>query len=549
MAIWTYTSNKSPTDQTKSIIVRKDLFGNPSLVLPLGGSADLDDDEVYKLQQNFNLSPGLNVTAQETFPANTPAYSVSLVEAYGYSHVLSFGLNSYKYRWTARLASALGAVEANRAKGGSFVTSGDKDQMQYQVKQLTPRNRTTSPYTPTDSDLIFLAPGITEPAFVGPSCWVAIQEGVRSIIGYMKSGALFQALPGGASHPSISYGGTWYDVASTTAGNTGNGYRATLTNGSTFTITVPSDFPGGDIYIGTCVQPFGSVSTVTLNVTGATTKSQVESTTSYHSVNSKSNGGLIRITELNPGAHSILGTISGVSVFGFCLDYWSIPSDPAPRFCLLRQSKLTAAGRSFTFGSISSYNDAQADYLNNLLSETASQWTDGSVEFVDYNTNVEQREKYLNQFDHVHHNELGEAKLAENLLNYFSASERSAKQSSNRSVGFPGIANITSYSNNWVDATTASGYQTGSVILRKDYTVKLTGKVKKNSGSPSMGETIATIAPYSRPSLRHSFICSATPGRTAILEMRPDGNLIYADGSVTTGGSIDLDNVEYTINS
>lgn len=97
-----------------------------------------------------------------------------------------------------------------------------------------------------------------------------IMFALKHQIHYLRSGGAYHALGG-----KVTYGGSYTTILETD-GNWGTGVKRAQANGDTASLAVPSDFPGGTLYIaGPKTKSFGGVETVVLDsVTNGTSNNK-----------------------------------------------------------------------------------------------------------------------------------------------------------------------------------------------------------------------------------------------------------------------------------
>lgn len=481
-----------------------------------------------------------------------PKYRISRLETIGRESAAGTSLSYLKDRYPSKIASMFGAIDANYASQGAYLArGGTTTDVPYQTRQMISRLRATAPFV-TDSDTVIIDAGLKDLETYGTACFNAVRHALRSAICWPRASGVFQ-IGGSENHSSTVLTGTWIPVVSTTSSNSGSGVVLSAVQGDYATITVPSTFPGGEIGIGSVIAAPGNGVIYSIAVTGATTKNLsfdflTDNATNCYS-NANSNASVMRILDLNPGAHTIVVTSSTLQSFGAILDHWYVAADPVkPMVVVMKQPKLG--------NSIGNTSDDNIGALNSVLKSVCDEFTDGNVLFCSEPIEaIENNSSYIIS-GATNWNEVGAARIAEDtakqLLNY----ERDTFTTSFRSLGAVGrttfnesgflLAVASIYNNGWTDATAALYWPLGGYETRNDGSVKLSGRIKKNVGSPSYGENIITLPGGARPSRRHTFLCSATPGRSATLDVLSDGKVNYVDGSVTNGGTIDLDGIEFT---
>ncbi len=154
----------------------------------------------------------------------------------------------------------------------------------------------------------------------------------------------------------------------------GQGFKQANANGNTWTITLPADFPGGEIgVVGVTYNGSGALHTLTVDGGAAGTWDTRGSTTAV--VRPK----LKRITGLTAGAHTIVGTISNINTLEWLIAYYVPHTDPPPiAYALINRTYLYPAGTPPNVQS-----DTAVANINAAISPVAAEFTDGRVVAVD----------------------------------------------------------------------------------------------------------------------------------------------------------------------
>ena len=335
--------------------------------------------------------------------------AVTKIEVSG--HSIAFGVGASNYATTAfsrKLAAMLHAQERNISRGGAVVswdesatgtTSGDGGYAR--VLQKIKPTATQAPYLPMDG-IGVVEYGLNDTSYLGNGVTTPIENGLRTVIARYLAGAVFED-----NDPSVSYTGTWGTTGATRF-NSGTSFTSTATNGDSYTISVPSDFPGGTIDIGLIAESNGNSGTYTFTVDGSAAGSV---STSGQAASSHSTGMVYRITGLSSGAHTIVGTVSAVSGATH-FDYWQIESEK-PRIVLL-PSSFRAYDYSTVFGG-RPYTPTDSDItdLNNVKQSLASEFG-SNVIYVDLDSAINKQQVNFSS-DGVHPNDRGYSLIANEL--------------------------------------------------------------------------------------------------------------------------------------
>lgn len=464
----------------------------------------------------------------------------NLIEVFGQSHNTGYATAGQEYAWPAIVASALGAYEANYSANGLSFAAHINGYQKYLRPALALRARQAAPYvSPVDAVIINgglsdLASNMANGGVITPGAYRAALD---AILAFAQLAAYYKAEPSGASHASITYGGTWYDGTNTDR-NTGAGYRSTFTVGSTLTIAVPPDFPGGDIVLLWLIP--GSGNGVTWRIIavgqggrygaiekiGAQDADQV--TTTQWGLKAT------RLKGLAPGAYTITATLTAVDAFGVAFDGWGIQAVNPPALAVVRQPRLTPANYAAWLGPAAgdTPTDDTVAILNRNASEVAEAAGASWIENIDTTVFLDPSRWTA---DGAHPNEAGHVRIAAQILKHLQTVDRSIQ-----APVFPLLP--AAFAANWGNDTTP--YAGLTYTPRRARLVRLSGRAKR-TGTPSTGETIATLPEGLRPASTASFVCPGSTG-TPTVTIDSTGAIKYAAGSLGASGTIDLDGIEIT---
>lgn len=311
----------------------------------------------------------------------------------GGSNVLSNG-----YVW--KLGGMLHASVNNYAVGGSQVSedntgnSGNGGGYPTVLNDLT-NTRTSAPYNVNGTTYLF-GYGLNDLADFGTSGLGAMDAAMQTVIARARAGAVFEE-----TSSNITYGSGWALAGGFSKYVSGGAFEQTTTAGTTVTINVPADFPGGEVDFGGLAHSgYGSLN---FTVDGASAGSLNEGTnyqTGYF------NGVIQRFTGLSAGAHTIVGTTTSTSTV--VLDYWQIAS-PNPGLTIVVTNP-KAYGYHIYSGWPYLPNDSEVDTLNTHLKNDAAAF-DSNVIVADITNTLGKNPLYFNS-DQIHPNDEGHALIA-----------------------------------------------------------------------------------------------------------------------------------------
>ena len=465
--------------------------------------------------------------------------SAGLVETFGHSQNTGYLTGGPEYAWPALVAAELGAYDANFASNGMVAAMDGNGYARYIRPAAALRSRTAAPYL-APADVVFAHVGLADLAnnyvINGVVTSRPFQNAVRACLAFAQLGGYFNAEPAGASHPSITYGGTWIDVSNVADSGTGAGWREAL-GGATLTIAVPVDFPGGDIWLFWVALPsgFGSGATWDIQVTGATTATMRETITTTDAdpiTTSRYNVKVTRIAGLNPGAHTIAAT-GTITNLGCGFDGWGIKAPIGPELVIVKQPRLTAANYQAWLGpgAGDTPTDALVDRMNRDLQAIAvhhgARWLELPELLLD-------PARYT--ADGAHPNETAHRQFADTALDFLAALPDTSRNAPPSPIPPP-------FATGWGNDTAPYA----NTVLRRaaPKRIVMSGRAKR-TGTPTVGETILTIPEGLRPGASHAYVAPGSTA-TAVVTAAADGTVKYTAGTLGASGTIDLDGIEWTV--
>jgi len=465
--------------------------------------------------------------------------SAGLVETFGHSQNTGYLTGGPEYAWPALVAAGLGAYNANYAQNG-LTLAGNANGYSNYIRPASALRGRTAPYAAA-ADVVIAHVGLADLANnylnAGVYTRVPFANALRACLAFAQLGGFFGAEPAGASDATISYGGTWIDVSNVTNSGTGAGWREAL-GGATLTITVPADFPGGDIWLFWVVlsNGIGSGGVFDAVVTGNTQTAVRETITPADAdpvTNTNYNLKATRIPGLNPGAHTVTVTARTITNLGVGFDGWGIRAPIPPALVVAQQPRLTAANYAAWLGpgaGDTPTDDAVAD-INQLIAGIADEFGATSPTLPPI---LLQPSRYT--ADGAHPNEVGHQIIADAILGHLRGITTCARAASAQPLP-------ASFAANWGNDT--APYANTVLQLARPRQVRLIGRAKR-TGTPSTGETILTVPEGLRPASSHAYVC---PGSTAtpVVTVASDGTVKYTSGTLGASGTIDLDTIAWTV--
>lgn len=464
----------------------------------------------------------------------------NLIEIFGPSHSTGFGTAGQEYAWPALVCSALGAYEANYASNGLIFAGEGNGYAKYLRPARSLRWRQSAPYvSPVDATILHggLADLAANYYRASTDTYTpdAVYQCARALLAFAALGAYFDADIAGGSHASITYpAGSWVDVAQTDRNN-GAGFRGTASVGAQLQIAVPSDFPGGEIDLFWIAIGSGNGGTWQITVAGSTRTSVTEvidgARDSDQITAGKHNLKTTRITDLNPGAHTITATLTAAQTFGCGFDGWGIRAVNPPALVVAEQPRLTDANLALWFGAAAGGipTSAALARLNRTLADAADSM--GATYMTLPSLHLDPATYTV---DGGHLNERGHAIWAERVREHLDSRRRRVQAPHRPNIGL-------AYAASWGNDTAPYAAATWTPGIGRRIT--LAGRVKR-TGTPSVGETIATMPEGLRPASTASYLAPGSTG-TPTVTIDTTGAVKYAAGALGASGTIDLDGIEY----
>lgn len=399
MTVYTYVSNLDPSDHTGRIVLR-----GGALVVLRGQSADITSDEYAELYTRYNLVLGgvspvppspigeVMVDGSKNLlgPDGAVLLAMPSVPSGGSSPFTAIGGDGHSWMYgdyatglhgyLAKLGTMLGLTPTNRGIPGAYVACDNQAPNLsgggwVSTLQNLPRGNGGAPYLQASSlEVVDFGQNDLAQFGGGATSMGQIKSAIRSILSRIRAAGtgVFED-----TDSSVSYSG--FTSLSSTIINSGSSVHYASANGSTVTITVPSDFPGGTIALGLVAQ-YGITATHTFTVDGVAAGSlNTAGLAGLYTgkTNPNCNGVVQRFTNLAPGAHTIVDTVSAVGTIAY-FDYWQVEAPEPPTILLLNQPRLLAAGYNVYTESGTPFTptDAMVGQLNVALRQVAAEFDD-----------------------------------------------------------------------------------------------------------------------------------------------------------------------------
>lgn len=438
--------------------------------------------------------------------------------------------------WPALVAADLGAVDANYSADGMILAAEDNGYAACVRRMAALRTKNVVAGMPARSDAVLIHNGLLDAAATykknGAFYPGALDAAVRAVVAFARLSAFYGAEPAGASDSSIAYGGSWTDYASTTQ-CVGDGYRGTAQVGATATITVGADFQGGEIDLFWVATP-GATASMSIAVSGATVRTASDAITARdtNQITAHSNYKATRLRGLNAGAHTITVTVTAAAGLGVGFDGWGVRAQVPPEVILCSQPFVSPAYYFIWAGVYSADILGDADvtrvnrHLEALAVDTGARWLE-----LPQRLNVA-----AYTADGLHPSEATHRIWADCVLDLLDSLPEGAR---NPSLFGP----APDLAANW--AVAGDPYSPLAIQRTRPRRVSLSGRAQR-TGTPTVGETIATIPEGLRPAASRSYACPGSTG-TPTVTVAADGTVKYAAGTLGAGATIDLDAVAWTV--
>lgn len=333
--------------------------------------------------------------------SDDPAPHITALKLFGHSYVSGTGATKRDYAFGPRLAALLGAREEN------FGVSGSQWALKFNSAALLMQNVTppnAAPYQ-VGSQVSVICTGLND-----LNTQVLIDSNLKHFENTLR--ASIMRLRAKRRHEAET-DSTWVFSGGAnslqTSQNSGTGYRRLTANGNTWTINVPSDFPGGELQIhGVHFDAWGAQSTVTVDGSAYTTW-DTRTTTQYPDV-ALFHPTLLKITGLSAGAHTIVGTVANINSGNFeTIDYWQVPSTDPGLVVVCNVARVP----TYPGGGTHTATDADVANINTIIRNVCAEF-DSRVIVYDMDSALG-KNSALFYSDGTHPNDDGHAQIASDL--------------------------------------------------------------------------------------------------------------------------------------
>ena len=529
--------------------------------------------------QSFKI-PGTDVTDTSTAPADSggsskvvtwaqvgAAASADVVRVFfgGHSYPSGFRNTEGAERFPGRLAASLRAEEVTYAQTSAVLAQddggGNPGGYASILNGIIPRFASVTAYSPRNAQP-YLATAPVNVFLYGFNDLSYLTSTVATNVAWFKMalrGITCLARAGGYfpdTDASVAYGGSG---GSHWTANTGQGEFGSPTNHSTstandtVTITVPTDFPGGEIDLLTIAKSGGAKwSTV---VDGGSAQVLDGTSSAFGSGSGRGNLVVQRLTGLAAGTHTIVMTMASKdSAASAVFDSWLIAAPALPQVYLCNQPAAPALPYS-TGGAHTPVTATDVASLNTAIAALVTEFTDGNVILSDIATafsnaggNVAStvRGSLYAAADNLHPNTAGHGLIAQVLRDLIRSAPLPAAarfapvghlmrqvQANGALPAWPNGGEPALNANWFIGGSPATGCfsktPAGNVELLLDLI---------RSGAPTIGEVICTLPPGYGPEQEkflfglsyNSAFTTATPG---IISVRANGNVVWYAGDPT----------------
>lgn len=294
----------------------------------------------------------------------------------------------------ARVAAMLGAHEDNYGVGGAR-NHQTTNTILSRALQLT-NLPAAAPYQPTHQAAVVQASinNLNLAAVIADM--TIVTRSLQRTIHRLRAAGSYEARTGAM----WAFGGSWSNIDGDT--NSGTGIKRATANASTWTLTVPSDFPGGVLRVyGYKATGFGAIETITVDGAAHGSLDNRDATAT-----SGSEPWEYPIT-LAAGTHTIVGTISSLATVE-SLNGADFESTDPPIVVVLNTAKTRnypGGAHTIVDADVTASNAAVAAML------TATWPGDSRIALVDIDTLLGKNDAYLNS-DGIHPNDAGAALIA-----------------------------------------------------------------------------------------------------------------------------------------
>lgn len=344
-------------------------------------------------------------------PGADTATPFTKMEGFGHSYMTGTGATS-NHGYFAKMSAMLTDVNGSAVSSTNFGVSGsalagNTNSGYVTILQDLPRANGGGPYLQASS-LAIIDFFINDPFFYSfTNLDIMFKSALRTSVSRIRAAStgVFED-----TDASIAYGANWTQNAGNSAYGSGSTNHSTGTSGSNFTITVPSDFPGGTIAIGfIAANNSHNVWSVTVDGGAATTLDTTNLSPTLDASGSAlgfvTNGAVMRLAGLTPGTHSIVVTANSISGTAY-FDYWQVEANEPPLVLIIGQYRLRpGSGRSTTDSQIAQ---------GNIWMQAVTAEFDSLVKFVPVDTLFNKQAALY--YDGLHPSDSGHSMIAAALL-------------------------------------------------------------------------------------------------------------------------------------
>lgn len=480
-------------------------------------------------------------------------------------------------QWPQRLAAAMHSEAVTYCKTSAVLAqddsnSGNSGGYATVINGMRPRQSGTSAYADrTAAPYIALSPvtcfeyGLNDLAYITATTATNVawfEMAMRTATCVARAGGIFAD-----THASVAYGGSggshWSaNTAETFAGSPTNHQTSTVND--TVTITVPADFPGGEVDLLTLTYQGGTAWSTTVD--GGTAQVLTGTGSAFGSNSGRCNGVIQRLTGLTAGTHTIVATVTAIDAGSVALfDSWLIAAPSLPLVVICTEMAGSPAFPMVPGGSPAHTPITTADVnaLNVAILALPAEFTDGLVVNADVNAYFGAAAGYgaygtpgsLYVSDNFHPNAAGHAVMAQCVRDAIRAAPISALPpgSTWRGVALYGpmglvMRQVQAAAVSYGDPGFATGWTAysggnGAMFARDRANRTEINMSLVNTSSPASGATIFTLPPGYEPETEKmlpaiSWNSGLTVASVAICAARANGTVVWYSG--TPGIKLDI---------
>ena len=351
------------------------------------------------------------IVFQAEFPGDRCVLIMTGISFYGDSFTDGTGASDGAHKFSTLVANELGMTEHNYGAGGARqnlnLESGTIPYILLQVYQSTTVPRSAPYASAAETSVIQVSINnlnLTE--FLANSFGI-VTKSLSRAIQRIRAGGGWEGLAGAP----FTYAGTVDDTIEADA-NTGTGYKKAWTNGSTWTLVLPSDFPGGEVDVyGPKTASYGGTWTVTLDGSAHGSIVNSNATATFGS-----EPWVYKLSGLTSGTHTIVGTLSAVATVEQ-FNGADFKAGTSPLIIVLNTCRTTTYPGGTHTTTDTDVNNSNAAVATMLATDYPS---DPKIVFVDIDSVIAKNAGRL-AVDGIHPNDTGHQLIADAIVSAINA--------------------------------------------------------------------------------------------------------------------------------